>query len=293
MTDLSVVKTKAIPAVTFSPDTLKLDKLKKDYPVDKIPPDLTNKDNYQLVKDGKKAHQQARKLIEDTHAEFKKPFRAVGLQLDKAKTIMLADLKPIEDKWKKAKQDHDDIEKKRLEAEEKVEQEAIAKITNKIAWINGYVSRLVGKPSSDMLEAIEQLKADDFAWAGAMVDSAKNVTGAVLVNVENLYKMQVQVEKTEKIEAENEKLKETQVAQIQQKSTGPLPETQVVIEKDNGPVEESQVEKEGGPLAETLDALTKFFAIDEYGVGSENPDKLAHALVYHVKLGTFPHLFFK
>jgi len=195
----------AIPKVVFSVDPVKIQAIKDEYPLVDIPVDLGDKDSYELVVKAIRVCRESRGEITKEHKEFKKPFLVAGKTCDTAKNTMLADLQEHENAWKQAKTDFDDIEKKRLEAEAKAKQEAIDKTTTKIAWINAYSSRLIGKPSSEVYEAIEHLKADDCEWAGDMIESAKNVIVNVGMQLENLHKMQVENENAERL-AEEERV---------------------------------------------------------------------------------------
>jgi len=267
MNELVVVKAKAIPAIEFSPDTMEIAKLKASYPVEDIPKDLSVEENYNLVKDGAKAYQKTRKLITETHKDLKAPYFKVGKQLDGAKNSMLDDLAPLELAYKTAKKEHDDIEKNRLEAIEREKQEAVDKIINRISWLNGYPSRLIGKPSSEVSEVIEELKSYDLEWAGDMVESAKNVNGAVLVNLENLYKMQVENENAERIaeeerikrEAEERKLAEERAIEKKklddEREAMEADKAKLQAEKDKIQAEKDKIERENEEAKAELERL--------------------------------------
>ncbi len=265
--DLTVVKIGAIPEVVFSPDTVKMSEVKEKYPISKIPTDLTVEDNYNLVKDGARAHQKTRTKIEADHKNLKAPYRDVGLQLDKAKNLMLEELKPIENAYKTAKQDHDDIETKRIEAIEREKQEAVDKIINRISWLNGYPSRLIGKPSTEVSVIIEELKSYDLEWAGEMVESAKNTVSAVLVNLESLHAMQAENENAERIaeeervkrEAEEKKLAEERAIEKKkledEREVMEAEKAQLQAEKDLIQEEKDKIERENEEAKAGLERL--------------------------------------
>lgn len=282
--DLTVVAPQ-IPAITFSADTMKVEELKNDFPVENIPADLSVQKNYDIVVAGCRAHQKGRTGIEKTHKELKGPYLGVGKQLDKAKNLMLEDLAPIESAWKAAKKAQDDkilIEQQRIEKEK---QDAIDEITTKISWINGYGSRLIGKPSAEVKEAIDTLNAETFDWAGEMVESAKSVVSNVLVQLESLYNMQVENETAEakaeeerrkreeervKREAEEKKLSEERA--IEQKRLDEdrakieAEKAELQAEKDKLLEEKDEAERERAEAkekAERLEAEVKQAKIDE------------------------------
>jgi len=206
----------AIPEVKFSINPEKIKAIKDDYPLANIPKDLSVKENYDYVVKAIRVCRESRGSITKEHKEYKAPFIRAGKTCDLAKNTMLDDLLDHEGHHKQAKQDHDDIEKLRLEAEAKAKQEAMDKITTKIAWINAYSARLVQAQakSSEVYEAIVQLKADDCEWAGEMVESAKNVVVNVCMQLENLHKMQVENENAERLAEEERVEREAKEAEL-------------------------------------------------------------------------------
>lgn len=199
-------------AGTFDIDEGTLVGLEAKYSAEKIPTDLSKKENYQLVKTVLAKLRKRKKSITDQHKLYKAPVLEYGRRLDEIKREATPRVQALLDAWKTA-QDEYDAEQERI-AQEKAQAEAdrINKIESRIRFLRDLPSEYIGESSEQIERAICELEGyqEDFQEFAETGEVSKKKALKQLCNLLESAKLK---EEQERIAADQEEARKKKEAE--------------------------------------------------------------------------------
>ena len=151
-------------AGTFDIDAKSLAELEEKYSAEKIPANLSDKENYKLVQNVLAELRKSKKLIADQHRIYKAPVLEYGQRLDKIKREATPRVQALLDAWKNARDEYD-AEQERIHQEKaQKEAERVGKIESRIDEIRNLPAEMIGETSEQIELVICELEgySEDF-----------------------------------------------------------------------------------------------------------------------------------
>jgi len=172
------------------------------YAVEKMPTDLTIKDNYTVIKDGVAVCRKLRGEIDRHRKSLGSDAREYIKKVNSAGNEIIDRIKAVESPMKSAKDAFDTAKEIAKREAAKAEEARIDEINSNIASIKALVESNISTTSdviADVLSGLALEKPEE--WADEFTDKAKVVIAETINKLKELYQMKFNAEKATEIEA--------------------------------------------------------------------------------------------
>lgn len=199
-------------AGTFDIDEETLVGLEAKYSAEKIPTDLSKKENYQLVKTVLAKLRKRKKSITDQHKLYKAPVLEYGRRLDEIKREATPRVQALLDAWKTARDEYDAKQERIAQEKAQAEADRINKIESRICFLRDLPSEYIGESSEQIERAICELEGyqEDFQEFAETGEASKKKALEQLCNLLENAKLK---EEQERIAADQEEARKKKEAE--------------------------------------------------------------------------------